>query len=98
MDLAPALAAASEIGKGSASVRLDALLFGETQGRIVITTRALDAVKVMERAKLLGIRAMRIGTVGGDKLTIAAGAQEFQWAIDELYNLWWHSIALAMKG
>jgi len=33
---------------------LDALLFGETQSRIVISCRATDAIKVVERAKLLG--------------------------------------------
>ena len=53
-----------------ASTRLDALLFGETQSRIVITCKPLDAVKVVERAKLMGVPASRIGTVGGDSLTI----------------------------
>ena len=48
--------------------RLDALLFGETQSRIVITCQPLDAVKVVERAKFMGVPAARIGTVGGDKL------------------------------
>jgi phosphoribosylformylglycinamidine synthase len=98
IDLSAALASPAENGAASQSLRQDALLFGETQGRIVITTRALDAVKVIERAKLLGIKAARIGTVGGDKLTIGTGTREFEWAVDELYNLWWHSIASAMKA
>jgi phosphoribosylformylglycinamidine synthase len=81
----------------STNIRLDALLFGETQGRIVITTTPLDAVKVVERAKLLGVKAARIGTVGGDKLSILKDAQEFSWAAAELYDLWWNSIARAMR-
>ncbi len=78
-------------------IRLDALLFGETQGRIVISTSALDAVKVVERAKLLGVKAMRIGTVGGDKLGILTGGNEFSWPVADLYDLWWNSIARAMR-
>ena len=35
--------------------RLDALLFGETQSRVVISCKSLDAVKVVERAKLMGV-------------------------------------------
>ncbi|HEY6168367.1 MAG TPA: phosphoribosylformylglycinamidine synthase subunit PurL, partial [Verrucomicrobiae bacterium] len=35
--------------------RLDTLLFGETQSRVVISCKALDAVKVVERAKLMGV-------------------------------------------
>jgi phosphoribosylformylglycinamidine synthase II len=53
-----------------ATTRRDALLFGETQSRVVISCKALDAVKVVERAKLMGVPAMQIGKVGGDKLTI----------------------------
>lgn len=77
--------------------RLDALLFGETQGRVIVTTSAHDAVKVIERAKLLGITAMRIGTVGGDKLEIKTHAGQFSWAVTELHDLWWNLIARAMK-
>jgi phosphoribosylformylglycinamidine synthase len=77
--------------------RLDALLFGETQTRIVISTDKLDAVKVIERAKLLGIPAVRIGTVGGDTLALNTLAAKFSWPVTELHDLWWNSIARAMK-
>jgi phosphoribosylformylglycinamidine synthase len=96
VDLA-ALSAANPSQSSSSGIRLDALLFGETQGRIVITTRALDAVKVVERAKLLGVKATRIGTVGGDKLAISGGAQTFSWPVAELYDRWWNAIARAMR-
>jgi phosphoribosylformylglycinamidine synthase len=79
-----------------AHLRLDAVLFGETQGRIVISTRALDAVKTIERAKLLGIRAALIGAVGGDKLEIRAGERALAWPVADLYDPWWNSIARAM--
>jgi phosphoribosylformylglycinamidine synthase len=77
--------------------RLDALLFGETQSRVIITTAALDAVKVIERAKLLGIPAARIGTVGGTDLIIHASGEQFTWPVVELHDLWWNSIAKEMR-
>ncbi len=57
-------------------LRLDALLFGETQGRIVISVAARRMpVKVLAQAKILGVTAARIGTVGGEALQIkTAGA------------------------
>ncbi|HZR17040.1 MAG TPA: phosphoribosylformylglycinamidine synthase subunit PurL [Verrucomicrobiae bacterium] len=84
-------------GSGESRTRLDALLFGETQSRIVISTDALDSVKVIERAKLLGIAAVRIGTVGGQNLTVTTAQGEFTWPVAELYDLWWNSIARVMR-
>jgi phosphoribosylformylglycinamidine synthase subunit PurL len=77
-------------------LRHDALLFGETQGRIIISTRAIDAVKVVERGKLLGVSATRIGTVRGDQLSIKVGDRSWSWPVAELHDLWWHAIAKAM--
>jgi phosphoribosylformylglycinamidine synthase len=77
-------------------VRLDALLFGETQSRIVITCKPLDAVKVVERAKLMGVPAIQIGKVGGDKLTVKTASGEFSAPLTELHDPWWNSIARAM--
>jgi phosphoribosylformylglycinamidine synthase subunit PurL len=80
-----------------ARLRLDALLFGETQSRIVISVPALDADKVLAQAKIHGVPAARIGTVGGSTLEIKAGAQTFSAEIRELHDLWWNSIARAMS-
>jgi len=77
-------------------VRLDALLFGETQSRVVISCKALDAVKVVERAKLMGVPAVQIGKVGGDKLTVKTASGEFSAPLTELHDPWWNSIARAM--
>jgi phosphoribosylformylglycinamidine synthase len=77
-------------------VRLDAVLFGETQSRVVISCKALDAVKVVERAKLMGVPAVQIGKVGGDKLTVKTTSGEFSAPLTELHDPWWNSIARAM--
>jgi phosphoribosylformylglycinamidine synthase len=80
-----------------AGTRLDALLFGETQGRIVLTVNPLDAVKVVERAKLLGVAATRIGTVFGENLALKTASGDFSWPVAELHDLWWNAIARAMR-
>jgi phosphoribosylformylglycinamidine synthase len=78
------------------TLRLDALLFGETQSRIVISCKPLDAVKVVERAKLMGVPAIQIGKVGGDKLTVKTAGGEFSTPLTDLHDAWWNSIARAM--
>lgn len=84
------------LSQDAATTRLDALLFGETQSRVVISCKALDAVKVVERAKLMGVPAARIGTVGGDKLAVKTAGGEFSAPLTELHDAWWNSIARAM--
>ena len=87
---------AAPLSRDATTIRLDALLFGETQSRVVVTTAAIDAVKVIERAKLLGVPAARLGTVGGDHLLIRTTAGELSWPLAELHDLWWNAIARAM--
>ena len=81
---------------GFKDLRQDALFFGETQSRVVITCAALDAGKVVERAKLLGVSAVQIGVVGGNQLAIKTAAGEFKAPLAELHDAWWNSIARAM--
>jgi len=78
------------------TLRLDALLFGETQNRIVLSASAANAEKILAEANKLGVPAMRLGTVGGDKLTIRTAAVEFSASVAELHDPWWNSIARAM--
>jgi phosphoribosylformylglycinamidine synthase len=82
--------------EGQPPVRLDALLFGETQSRVVVTCAPLDALKVVERAKLMGVPARQIGSVGGDKLAFQTSDREFTAPLSELHDGWWNTIARAM--
>jgi phosphoribosylformylglycinamidine synthase subunit PurL len=87
------------------SARRDALLFGEAQGRIVVSVAGLNASKVLAQAKILGIPARRLGTVGGSafkiKCVVNTGETPALPAIEcplsELHDLWWNSIAKAMS-
>ena len=76
--------------------RLDALLFGETQSRIVVTTSANHAIKVLGQAKVLGIPAAQIGKVGGIELKIKTTTGDLAWPLAELHDGWWNAIARAM--
>ena len=82
---------------GSPALRLDALLFGEAQGRVIISVAALNAGKVLAQAKILGITASRIGTVGGGALQIKTPGATLSCSLPELHDLWWNSIARAMR-
>jgi phosphoribosylformylglycinamidine synthase subunit PurL len=84
------------LSRDAATWRLDALLFGETQSRVVITCQPFDAVKVIERAKLMGVPAVLIGQVGGDQLAIKTSGGEFGVPVKELHDAWWNAIARAM--
>jgi phosphoribosylformylglycinamidine synthase len=80
-----------------AGCRLDALLFGETQNRVVLGTAAIDAVKVVAQAKILGVPAAVIGTVGGSTLEVKTTTSQCTWQTSELHDCWWSSIARAMR-
>ena len=91
-----AVAASRESAAVAATPRLDALLFGETQSRVVITCAPLHATKVIARAKLMGVPAARIGTVGGEVLSLTTAAGAFTLPVAELHDVWWNSLARAM--
>jgi len=87
---------ASDSENGSVALRLDALLFGETQHRVVLTCTELDATKIIERAKLMGTPAIRIGAVGGETLSVKTPDGELSAPVSTLHDGWWNSIARAM--
>jgi len=73
------------------SSRPDALLFGESQGRAVITTRPENASALVALLELRGVPAQRIGSVGGRNLTVklaGAAPREFTWDVSALHAAW----------
>ncbi len=79
-------------------MRADALLFGETQNRVVITVRPEDAGRVLKQASILGVPAARIGVVGGDSLWVQTAQGEWSAPLAQLHDAWWNSIARAMSA
>jgi len=85
------------------TIRRDALLFGESQSRVVLSTKpdAVDAVLTVARS--LGVPAARIGTVGGTRLIIdvEAATPALACRIDAdlttLLDVWGTSLERALK-
>jgi phosphoribosylformylglycinamidine synthase len=76
--------------------RLDALFFGESQARILISAPPHLAGKILAQAKILEINAVKLGLVGGSKLQIKTSSGEWVWDTSELRDLWSSSIPRAM--
>jgi phosphoribosylformylglycinamidine synthase len=70
--------------------RLDGLLFGESQSRALLTTKAEKADSVLKLLKSHGVAARRLGTVGGSELRVelATGPRTLSWKIDGLHRVW----------
>jgi phosphoribosylformylglycinamidine synthase subunit PurL len=69
MALAGGLGAFAEVDHDS-SVPLVAQLFGEDQGRYVVTVSAAEDHRVPELAKAAGVACVWVGLVGGDSISI----------------------------
>jgi phosphoribosylformylglycinamidine synthase len=80
------------------TLRRDALLFGESQSRVVLSVKPELADQVLNRAWDSGVPAMKIGTVGGDRFVI--DVEKGQWSegcridlpVDQLHDRWAFSI------
>jgi phosphoribosylformylglycinamidine synthase len=65
----------------------DRLLFSETPSRAVVTTR--DDLRIAELARRHGVEWARLGTVGGNRLTLAAGGRTLvDSAVSPLFGAW----------
>jgi len=76
---------------------MDALLFGETQSRVIVSTSAQESPKIRKAAEGFGLRVIELGKVGGTTLSVKLDQREFQWPLEQLHDAWWNSIARAMQ-
>ena len=76
-------------------LRTDALLFGETPSRVVISASPKDTPNVLSFSKECGLLAADIGQVGGEKLSIRVGRRsknEVDLPVSRLMERWNNSI------
>jgi phosphoribosylformylglycinamidine synthase len=78
-------------------LRKDAVLFGESQSRVVISARQADRQAILDQATGLGVPAEVIGMVKGDRLVIYLGDDRstekvIDASIADLYDRWAYSI------
>ena len=77
--------------------RLDALLYGETQHRVIITCSRHESAKFLERAEIMGVPSVSLGYVGGETLKVKAGEAESEWPLTDLHDAWWNALERAME-
>jgi len=81
-----------------AAPRQDALLFGESQGRVIISVAPADLPAVLSDAGEAGVPADDIGAVTAEAaLSVATGLGRLDWAVSRLRTGWETSIEVAMK-
>ena len=73
-------------------MRLDQLLFNESQSRVVISTVPRNAGQVMQLLKERGVPGHSLGIVGGDALAMSVGGETLRWPVGQIYDDWFHAI------
>src|SRR5205807_9658340 len=75
-------------------LRRDALLFGESQSRVVLSVRPAHVDQLLHVAQTFNVPAMTIGTVDGDRLIIEVESNDrtagctIDSDLDVLYDRW----------
>jgi phosphoribosylformylglycinamidine synthase len=83
---------------GLAAPRLDALLFGESQGRVLVTVGAANMGAFLAAAGAAGVPADALGTVtAGNALAVKTASGALEWSVSQLRFAWETSIESAMK-
>ncbi|TEU03145.1 MAG: phosphoribosylformylglycinamidine synthase subunit PurL [Candidatus Aminicenantes bacterium] len=74
-------------------IRADAVLFGETQSRIVITSKGQNHQKILDLAKDRKVKAAVIGKTGGERIIISHGDKKLiDVPVDEALKAWRNAI------
>ena len=74
--------------------RLDALLFGETQSRVIVSCSPENARRISQTS----IPVARLGLVGGKTLNIKTQHGELIWPVERLRDIWWNAIGRIMDA
>lgn len=82
-----------DLGDG---LRPDALLFGESQSRIIVSLAARDAATLLKLAAEKGVKAAAIGKCQGRQLIVRqAGREIIRLRVEDLYKAWKGAITRA---
>ncbi len=70
-------------------MRADALLFGESQSRVLLSCRKKDAARLLALAAFRGVPAKAVGRVGGADLAVARDGREvLRVPVETAYRAW----------
>jgi phosphoribosylformylglycinamidine synthase len=67
-------------------VRPDAVLFGETQSRIIVTVKAEKFAELQNMANIINVPFIKLGTVGGDNLVLHSPAPQHSVIVSSAVN------------
>ncbi len=90
----PDLAVGASIDLSQFGGRLDALLFGETQSRIIVSCAKKNVGKILNDFVPVTI----LGVTGGATLKIETSRGKLSWGIAGLRDVWWNALGRLMGG
>ena len=78
-------------------VELDALLYGEDAGRVVVSVDPRHAPSLTELARRHGVPLFPAGRTGGERLELRAGSRVFSWVLGRLRKTYFEAIPRRMQ-
>ncbi|MBH0202804.1 MAG: phosphoribosylformylglycinamidine synthase subunit PurL [Nitrospira sp.] len=83
-------------------LRKDAVLFGESQSRVVVSAKPVDRQAILSQAKRFGVPVEVIGAVSGERLVVSVGDEgSMEQVIDQpvktLYDRWAFSLGQTLN-
>jgi phosphoribosylformylglycinamidine synthase len=88
----------AEIDFGATGLRIDQLLFNESQSRIVISVPKANATAALSLLEWRGVPARKLGVAGGSELKIRANGSELLWNAADLHRAWYSAISECMSA
>jgi phosphoribosylformylglycinamidine synthase len=82
----------ADIDLDAGDTPVPAVLFNESQSRIVISVATYDAEKAMSILRERDVPVQRLGRVGEGDLRIRVNEESFRWPIASLYDGWFNAI------
>ncbi len=82
------------------NARLDALFYGESQGRVILTVAHADSDRILADARAAGIPASAIGTVLAEPVMAVScegRTEKLRWSVNDLRDFWENAIPEAMR-
>jgi phosphoribosylformylglycinamidine synthase subunit PurL len=82
----------ASVDLGAYGARADAVLYGETQSRIIVSCAPENVEKIANVSLAITV----LGVTGGNKLTIETSRSALSWDIARLRDVWWNAIGHLM--
>ena len=73
--------------------RLDALLFGETQSRVIVSCARENVGQIQNGSVPVTV----LGETGGSTLKIETSRADLSWEIDRVRDVWWNALGRLME-